>query len=172
MSTGATRVALVPGALALLPEYASLSDPLAVLRKACLDAVAWLGEPVTVLADPQGERIGRALLAAVGRDPEVATRAAPDGGAYLVVGNGSARRTEKAPGYLDARAAGFDVRLGAALRGGELDGVDLGEADALWARLGAIPELAGLLDGTEALVDFDDDPYGVQYWVMRWELRG
>ena len=48
-----TRVVLVPGVLALLPEYAGLEDPVAELRAACLAAVAWLGPDVTVLADEQ-----------------------------------------------------------------------------------------------------------------------
>ena len=34
-----------------------------------------------------------------------------------------------------------------------------------------LPRLAGLLtDGATASVDYDDDPYGVQYWVIRWEM--
>src|SRR3954453_96810 len=35
--------------------------------------------------------------------------------AMLVMGDASARRTEKAPGYIDERAAGFDVSVAAAL---------------------------------------------------------
>ena len=38
------RVVLVPGVLALLPEYAGLTDPVAELRAACREAVAWLGD--------------------------------------------------------------------------------------------------------------------------------
>ena len=37
------RAVLVPGVLALLPEYAGLEDPVADLRAACERAVAWLG---------------------------------------------------------------------------------------------------------------------------------
>ena len=59
-----------------------------------------------MLADAQGDRVAAALLDAtpgVGRG----------GRAYLVVGNGSARRSEKAPGHLDERAVAFDDALGA-----------------------------------------------------------
>ena len=87
----------------------------------------------------------------------------------LVVGNGSARRTEKAPGHLDDRALGFDEALGAALRAGDLSGVDLSPAPALWAAVDGLAELGSLLGGVPAVVDYDDDPYGVKYWVMRWE---
>lgn len=156
-----TRVVLVPGALALLPEYAGQSDPLLDLRLACLAAVGWLGEEVTVIADPQGARVAAHLLASTtrtGREPS-----------YLVVGNGSARRSEKAPGHLDERAVGFDDRLRAALVScnGGWDEAELGEE--LLAALDGIRELLPRLPtGSEVSVDYDDDPYGVQYWVMRW----
>ena len=37
-----TRVVLVPGVLALLPDYAGVEDPVTDLRTACRDAVGWL----------------------------------------------------------------------------------------------------------------------------------
>ena len=57
-----TRVVLVPGVLALLPEYAGLEDPVADLRAACLEAVAWLGPEVRVVADEQGTRVAAYLV--------------------------------------------------------------------------------------------------------------
>ncbi len=154
-----TRVVLVPGVLALLPEYAGIEDPVAELRAACLDAVGWLGGGVTVLADAQGARVASHLLAATVRGD-----AEPS---YLVVGNGSAMRTEKAPGHFDERAAAFDEALGASLRAGR-PAVDAGLAGELWASVEAIARLADLDDLGPAQVDYDDAPYGVQYWVMRW----
>ncbi len=62
------------------------------------------------------------------------TRAAGAAG-LLVMGDGSARRTEKAPGWLDERAAGFDAAASAALAAGD---------PALLAR-GAICELGAQL---------------------------
>ena len=38
-----TRVVLVPGVLALLPEYAGFADPVADLRAACLADTGQLG---------------------------------------------------------------------------------------------------------------------------------
>jgi hypothetical protein len=167
------RAVLVPGVLALLPEYAGLTDPVAELRSACLEAVAWLGEDVRILADTQGERVARGLLLAAG----VSTRSGPQGAfaaqpavATLVVGNGSARRTAKAPGFLDPRAASFDDGLRAALLSGDVTGLDLGLGRDLLASLDAIARLGEVVaPGADVTVDYDDDPYGVQYWVMRWE---
>jgi hypothetical protein len=194
------RAALVPGVLALLPEYAGLEDPVAELRAACLEAVKWLAEagPVVVVGDPQGQRVGRALLVAAGgfetvaaqppqppaaagavqpAQPPAAAGAAqparppqPPAAAYLVVANGSARRSEKAPGHLDERAAAFDDALRAALLAGDVSGVDLALGAELLASLDGIGSLGGILEpGCRGRIDYDADPYGVQYWVMRWE---
>jgi hypothetical protein len=179
------RIVLVPGVPALLPEYRSLEDPVAALRAACLEAVAWLGQGPRIVAGPQGVRVAETLLAGVadggladgglerlagarsstgeeGREPGV-----------LVVGNGSARRTEASPGPFDARAGSFDDALGRALRAPDpaaLRALDGGLAEELWADTGSFAALADLLDGARLVgVDYDDAPHGVQYWVMRWQ---
>jgi hypothetical protein len=156
------KAVLVPGVLALLPEYAGLTDPVAGLRAVCLEAVGGLGRDVTIVADDQGRRVAEHLLAATSRS----------GGdsSYLVVGNGSACRSEKAPGHLDERAAAFDDALRAALVGGDLSGVDVALGSELLASLDGILRLGEILAPDCAVsVDYDDDPFGVQYWVMRWE---
>src|SRR5262245_60038234 len=159
-----TRVVLVPGVLALLPEYAGIEDPVAQLRAAATAAVGWLGREVTVLADAQGARVAGHLL-----DTTPRTGGEPS---YLVVGNGSAKRTEKAPGHFDERAEKFDRALGEGLRVGR-PAVDLPLARELWASTDAIVELEELdCDLGGAQVDYDDAPYGVQYWVMRWTCSG
>ncbi len=163
---------LVPGVLALLPQYAGLEDPVAELRAACVAAVRWLGADPVILADPQGERVARALLSQAGGAPATGSGRGTVAGApparVLVVGNGSARRTEKAPGFLDERSPAFDEALAASLREGR-PRVDTGLAAELWASVAGIEQLAGLGDLGPAQVDYDDDPFGVQYWVMRWE---
>ncbi|HEU5456165.1 MAG TPA: hypothetical protein VFU85_10835 [Nocardioides sp.] len=173
---------LVPGTLALLPQYASLDDPVAELRAACRDAVAWLVEagPVTIVGDPQGRRVGEWLVAeaeqAAGvsrlrRQGAFAPQPPEEGAAVLVVGNGSACRTEKAPGHLDKRAAAFDADLGRRLEDGPSDslaGIDLELAHELWASVEGIVELAKIPDLSLVQVDYEDDPFGVQYWVVRW----
>lgn len=157
------RVALVSGVLAFLPEHASLVDPVADARAAAVAAVRWLGPEVEVIADEQGERVAMALLEAAGVRRGGAA-------AYLVVGNGSAKRSEKAPGHLDERSFGFDDALREALVAGDLSSVDLSLADELWASVDGIRRAADVIAavGGPATVDYDDDPYGVQYWVMRW----
>jgi hypothetical protein len=158
-----TRMVLVPGVLALLPAYASIEDPVADLRAACLDAVGWLGADVRVVADGQGARVAAHLLASTTRTG--------DEPSYLVVGNGSARRTEKAPGHLDERAAAFDADLGRSLRDGpfrSLAAVDRDLARELWASVDGIVEMAAVPDLSLVQVDYDSDPFGVQYWVIRW----
>lgn len=133
------RVVIVPGTLALRPEYASIEDPIPELRKAVQEALHWLGP-------------GR-----------------------LVVANGSAKRTEKAPGHFDERAADFDAALGEALRTGDLAAlrsIDRALAEELWADVDGLIGLCDELGGiTDVQVDYDDDPYGVQYWVVRLTCR-
>ena len=88
-----------------------------------------------------------------------------------MVGNGSAMRTEKAPGHLDERAEAFDAALGASLRAGR-PAVDVDLARELWASVDAMVEL-GELDATWARhrSTTTTTPFGVQYWVMRWTSR-
>jgi hypothetical protein len=100
----------------------------------------------------------------------------------LVMGDGSARRSIKAPGYLDDRAGAFDRTVAAILAEGDpvaLTGIDQPLADELlvagapaWRAAGAM-----LLDahpGAEwdAELLYDDAPYGVGYLAAAWTLRG
>jgi hypothetical protein len=158
-----TRVVLVPGALALLPEYAGLDDPVRDLRAACLSAVAWLGRDVEVLADPQGARVGAYLVDATNRSV--------DEPSYLVVANGSARRTEKAPGHLDERSFAFDDGLREWLFGQGAPPDPALAAELLASTTGFALMAERVAPWAQPVVDFDDDPFGVQYWVLRWQVR-
>ncbi|QBJ92686.1 hypothetical protein D0Z67_21965 [Streptomyces seoulensis] len=94
--------------------------------------------------------------------------------ALLVMGDGSASRTLKAPGYLDDRAAPFDAAAARALGTADLAALaalDAGLARELqssgrapWQVLAAAAEGAGL-DGT---LLYDEAPYGVGYLVAAW----
>jgi hypothetical protein len=173
--TQPVRIALVPGVLAFLPEYAGQEDPVAEVRAMAEAATTWAAEagPVTLVADEQGARIGRHLLGLAGGG--VSTRSTGVGDAFLVVANGSARRNDTAPGYVDERAVPFDDAVEAALRAPDaeaLSRLDVGLAEELIAgnpaglvRLGSL-----LRDARTIGVDYADDPYGVAYWVARWEL--
>lgn len=97
------------------------------------------------------------------------------GGSVLVVGSGSARRRDGAPGYVDPRAVPHDSITEGALRSGDvaaLRELDLERAAALLDDLSAPLRAvaAGITAPTEAWLDYCADPYGVAYFVARWQL--
>lgn len=166
-------IMLMPGVPALLPRYASLEDPVAELRAACLEAVSGLGPRVRLVAsDGVGIEVAAAIAAEVGAEV-----VEDDETGLLVIGNGTARRTEKAPGHFDPRAEALDAAIREALVEdvSRLEEIDGALAAELWADTG---QLSGLVShagasGVElasrrARVLYDDAPFGVQYWVVRW----
>jgi hypothetical protein len=148
-----------------LPGAAPAPDvtlPLALAVGAwLLDAAGWTGPTVGLACDHDGNL------------PATADR--PTG--LLVMGDGSARRTEKAPGWLDERAAGFDAGVAKALGSGEPDALrtdlTLG-ADLLAAGAPVWTAAAALLAGREwrAALTYDEAPYGVGYFVAEWSAAG
>lgn len=95
--------------------------------------------------------------------------------ALLVMGDASARRSEKAPGWVDERSEAYDVAAAAALRAGDpaaLLALDerLG-AELLAAGRAAWQVLAGAAGKVvpRAEVSYDAAPYGVGYLVATWE---
>jgi hypothetical protein len=126
-----------------------------------------------------GEVRGRAVAdgmppaeaAAIGRE----LAAAPERVALLVMGDGSARRSIKAPGYLDERAEPFDMAVAEALDKGDPDAL-LAIDPKLAAELmvaGRAPwqVLAGAAAGTgwRGELRYAQAPYGVAYFVATWE---
>ncbi|MFK3980384.1 class III extradiol dioxygenase subunit B-like domain-containing protein [Micromonospora sp. NPDC050397] len=97
--------------------------------------------------------------------------------ALLVLGDGSARRGEKAPGYHDPRAATYDKRVASALAGADVDallGLDPSVSARLWvAGRAAWQVLAGAAQATgtawTADLSYSAAPYGVGYFVANWE---
>jgi hypothetical protein len=96
----------------------------------------------------------------------------------LVVGDGSAKHTEKAPGYLDERAGPFDDAVAAALRDADpaaLAALDPDLAAQLWAS-GRAPwqVLAGAARGRSWRGELlhSSMPFGVAYHVAVWEPCG
>jgi hypothetical protein len=96
----------------------------------------------------------------------------------LLLGDGSARRGDTAPGYLDERAFPFDDALASALAGGDaqaLRDLDTGVAEELmvlgatsFRLLGAVALLQG--GPTAATLHHRGDPFGVSYLVATWRL--
>jgi hypothetical protein len=95
----------------------------------------------------------------------------------LAMGDGSARRTEKAPGHLDPAAGPFDAAVAGALASGDaaaLAALDPAEGERLlaagvpvWRAVGAA------LDGRaiDAELLHDAAPFGVGYPVATWQAR-
>ena len=124
-----------------------------------LDRAGWHGEReyLTVRADTRW-------------DPNVS---------ILLMGDGSAKRSDSAPGHIDARAAAYDKSIAHALATGDvaaLASLDLRLGERLWA--GGVPALrslggsitdAGAVVGA-ARLHYDEAPYGVGYFVAEWSL--
>ncbi|MFJ1656829.1 class III extradiol dioxygenase subunit B-like domain-containing protein [Streptomyces sp. NPDC088337] len=133
-----------------------------------LERTGWSDAPVEGLGVE--ESLTPERCAAAGRD--LAVRAGRV--ALLVMGDGSARRTLKAPGYLDERAEPFDTSVARAL--GEADTSALMALDGVLAHelkvSGRAPwqVLAGAAEdvGLSGTLLHDDAPYGVGYLVAAW----
>ena len=100
--------------------------------------------------------------------------AGPDPVGLLVVGDGAATHTEKAPGHLDERAGPFDAAVADALRAADpaaLAALDPVLAAQLWAA-GRAPwqVLAGATTGTawSGELLYSAAPFGVGYHVAVW----
>jgi hypothetical protein len=133
-----------------------------------LERTGWSDAPVEgfgvgeSLPAEQCLRSGRELAA---RDERVA---------LLVMGDASACRTLKAPGYLDERAAPFDAQVARALGAADLAALttlDTGLADELKVSGRASWQvLAGAAEGADlgGSLLYEDAPYGVGYIVAAW----
>ncbi|MFF2200144.1 class III extradiol dioxygenase subunit B-like domain-containing protein [Streptomyces sp. NPDC058145] len=133
-----------------------------------LERTGWADAPIEGLG--VGEPLEPERCAETGR--ELGARAGRV--AMLVMGDASACRTLKAPGYLDERAAPFDAAVARALGTADvaaLQALDAGLAYELkasgrapWQVLAGAAEDAGL----EGTLLYDDAPYGVGYLVATW----
>lgn len=133
-----------------------------------LERTGWFRTPVAGLG--VGESLAAERCVDVGR--EIGGRS--ERAALLVMGDASACRTLKAPGYLDERAAGFDEEVGRALGAADLAALKALDVElayelkvsgrAPWQVLAGAAESAGLAG---ALL-YEDAPYGVGYVVATW----
>ncbi|MFF5937400.1 class III extradiol dioxygenase subunit B-like domain-containing protein [Streptomyces sp. NPDC012508] len=128
----------------------------------------WADAPVEGLG--VGEPLEAGRCASTGRR----LADAADRVALLVMGDGSACRTLKAPGYLDERAAAFDAEAARALGAADVDtllGLDENLAYELKAA-GRAPwqVLAGAAEGADlgGRLLYEAAPYGVGYFVAAW----
>lgn len=133
-----------------------------------LERTGWSDAPVEGLG--VGDRLAPERCARIGRG--LATRA--ERVALLVMGDASACRTLKAPGYLDERAAPFDAEVARALGTADLAALttlDTGLARELKVSgLAPWQVLAGAAEGADlgGSLLYEDAPYGVGYVVATW----
>jgi hypothetical protein len=135
---------------------------------------------------PLAHTIGARLLddagftgARVGVAPEaLASMLAAQRGSIgiLAMGDGSARRTLKAPGYLDEAAEPFDRAVAIALENGDaaaLAALDPAAGERLLAAGTTTWQVVGAaLDGRRiaSRLHYDDAPFGVGYLVADWTI--
>jgi hypothetical protein len=133
-----------------------------------LHRTGWADAPIEGLG--VGEPLAAERCIEVGRD--IAARA--ERVALLVMGDASACRTLKAPGYLDERAAPFDAEVARALGAADVAALEALDADLAYELKvsGRAPwqVLAGAAEGTDlgGQLLYDDAPYGVGYLVAAW----
>ncbi|WP_369213976.1 class III extradiol dioxygenase subunit B-like domain-containing protein [Streptomyces flavofungini] len=128
----------------------------------------WSAAPVEGLGVGEPLTAERCLKA--GRD--LGARA--DRVALLVMGDASACRTLKAPGYLDERAAGFDAEVARALAAADVAALKALDEELAYElkAAGRAPwqVLAGAAESTTLSGELlhEDAPYGVGYLVAAW----
>jgi hypothetical protein len=138
----------------------------------CVPLPHLLGAWLLDQAGHQGTRLGLGP-----EDLATALADVPGPVGVLAMGDGSARRSEKAPGHLDPAAEPFDAAVARALAAGDpaaLAAVDPAEGERLlaagvpvWRAVGQV--LAGRT--IEARLLADDAPFGVGYPVATWRAR-
>jgi hypothetical protein len=142
---------------------------------------AWLVERAAAggAALPPRVRVATiAFAATVGQCRELAAQLVGDGRTgLLVIGDGTACRGEKSPGYADPRAEPFDAMVAAALGAADtaaLLDLDAGLAGALkvagrpaWQVLAAAAD-AGEGPRPASKITYQAAPYGVAYFVATW----
>ncbi|MEU5887539.1 class III extradiol dioxygenase subunit B-like domain-containing protein [Streptomyces sp. NPDC047461] len=133
-----------------------------------LERTGWADAPIEGLG--VGEPLAAERCIETGR--EIAARA--ERVALLVMGDASACRTLKSPGYLDERAAPFDAEVARALGAADVAALEALDAELAYELKvsGRAPwqVLAGAAEGArlDGRLLYDDAPYGVGYLVATW----
>ncbi|MFD3839824.1 class III extradiol dioxygenase subunit B-like domain-containing protein [Streptomyces sp. NPDC058642] len=162
---GAEKASPTPGTGALSGRV--LPPSLAVAAW-LLGRTGWADAPIEGLG--VGEPLAAERCVETGR--EIAARA--ERVALLVMGDASACRTLKSPGYLDERAAPFDAEVARALGAADVAALEALDAELAYElkASGRAPwqVLAGAAEGADldGRLLYDDAPYGVGYVVATW----
>jgi hypothetical protein len=133
-----------------------------------LDRAGWADAPI------EGLGVGEPLPAERCIEAGGGIAAGAERVALLVMGDASACRTLKAPGYLDERAAPFDAEVARALGSADVAALKRLDADLAYelkaSGRAAWQVLAGAAEGTDlgGTLLYEDAPYGVGYVVAAW----
>lgn len=190
-----SAVAFVPQPPLLVPEVAQgAASELDDLRTACGQVLGRClddADEATVVGSVDGIEIASWLIQYVGWrgtltnlviDPLTPTSQCLEIGTsfecsrLVVAGDGSARRSQKAPGSFDDRAEDFDARVAVALAAGDPDGILELEAglagDLLVAGRAAWQVAAAAAKASDnswwGSLDYYEFPYGVTYFAASW----
>ncbi len=134
-----------------------------------VSAAGWAGDVKALVIDAETTAGQRQVLA-----KEVVTRAAAQRTLVVAVGDGSATRTEKAPGYIQPDALDFDAAVIRAIDSVDcnaLMAIEQSTADRLWC--GGLPSwqvVAQAIDTAQGAVVFESSPFGVNYFVASWRI--
>jgi len=155
-----------------LRDYAlgSGSKPLAqslTIGAAVVNGAHWVGSAMALEVGYSSSSDERKRL---GEDVTAKAAALPT--LVVVVGDGSATRTEKAPGYVQPDAASFDEAMARAINEADtpaiLD-VDQEQADRLWCRgIPAWQVVANAVGQMQGTLIMESAPFGVNYLVASW----
>jgi len=163
------------GTTAARPAGSGLPLSLGVARR-LLDESRWRGavELHSIAWDASAAEVTSVADKIAARDERIA---------LLALGDGSARRGDKAPGYVDERAFPFDEATGRALAEGDADALmhmDAALAEELmvggraaFAVMATAVHQAGVHEKgakPRTTVLYQDDPWGVMYYVATWQL--
>lgn len=187
---GRTRASSDSAASSLVSSWGVIAPD----QRAAITAVRLVGaitdsgldrEPVHVVVRPFPPPSGAADWATAGAEALAADMLAADPDVedcWFVVGDGTACRTDKAPGYWDARAEAVDSRIAEALATGDhrgLDNLDRRQcAELLVAGWPVWQALSHVLSHRRPGASVRDPrllhasaPYGVGYFVARWTVE-
>ena len=127
----------------------------------------WSGEVQALVIDLQTTAAQREVIA-----QELLAKSEAQRTLVIAVGDGSATRTEKAPGYIQADAVAFDEAINAAIGNADRESIlaiEQPTADRLWCRgLPVWQVVANAFAPTQSALILESAPFGVNYLVASW----
>jgi len=134
-----------------------------------VSAAGWAGAVKALVVDAETTAEQRGVLA-----KELLAKSGDQRTLIVAVGDGSATRTEKAPGYIQPDALDFDAEITRAIGNGDssaIVAIEQSTADRLWCRgLPTWQVVAQAIDHAEGTLVLESSPFGVNYLVAAWQV--